>query len=144
MSGCGKEKPNPRESYKENSEIAVCCESDYIMNVRAQHQRVPVCAHFILDSVTECITWGPPDTSTSHWWNETGAELHLQPCACTCGISLKATEDQKNLNVHPIYVSKQTAHWTSLQSHKSRPVLTDTHLFMDADQLSLDSSRSVI
>lgn len=58
---------------------------------------------FILNSVTECITWGPPDTSTLHWWNETGAELHLQASARQCGISVEAARGQRNPGRSPIF-----------------------------------------
>lgn len=41
-------------------------------------------------------------------------------------------------------VSKESAHWTSLQSqqrlHKGHPVLTAVQLLMDVDQVSLDST----
>lgn len=55
----------------------------YYLNVQAQYQSAGF-RPLILKPVTEYITWGPPDTSTLDWWNETGAELHLQACAWPC------------------------------------------------------------
>lgn len=84
------------QKKKKLAAFAVCCESDSTWTYK-HSIRVPVYAPpFILNSVTECITWGPPDTSTLHWWNETGAELHLQASARQCGISVEAARGQRN------------------------------------------------
>lgn len=114
------------------------------LNVRAQYQSASLCPPFILNSVTECITWGPPDTSTLHWWNETGAELHLQASARQCGISVEAARGQRNPGSSTAFAQADRQRTgPHCGGVKSCPVQAGIQLFMGAQQLSLNSSRSV-